>query len=121
MPAPRAAAAGLDVRPALGIRHRVAASAIRRPSASSGFGEHRIGYAFRRARRRSIGFVVGPEGLSVSAPRWVGLREVEAALAEKGDWIVRKLVEQRERSRRLEAARIEWRDGTDRAVPRASR
>jgi len=79
------------------------------------FGEHRIGYAFRRARRRSIGFVVGPEGLSVSAPRWVGLREVEAALAEKGDWIVRKLVEQRERSRRLEASRIEWRDGV--AVP----
>ena len=78
-------------------------------------GEHLIAYAFRRARRRSIGFVVGPEGLSVSAPRWVGLREIEAALAEKGDWIVRKLVEQHERSRRLEASRIEWRDGT--AVP----
>jgi predicted metal-dependent hydrolase len=71
----------------------------------------RIGYAFRRARRRSIGFVVGPEGLSVSAPKWVGLREVEAALHEKGDWIVRKLVEQQQRSRRLAATRIEWRDG----------
>ena len=74
-------------------------------------GDVRIGYAFRRARRRSIGFVVGPEGLSVSAPKWVGLREVDAALREKGDWIVRKLAEQQERSRRLAATKIEWRDG----------
>jgi hypothetical protein len=33
---------------------------------------HRVAYALRRARRRSIGFVVGTEGLSVSAPRWLG-------------------------------------------------
>ena len=74
-------------------------------------GEHRVAYAFRRARRRTIGFVVGPEGLTVSAPRWVGVGEVEAALREKAPWILRKLHEQHERSRRLERARIEWRDG----------
>jgi len=28
----------------------------------------RVRYAFRRGKRRTIGFVVGPEGLSVSAP-----------------------------------------------------
>ncbi|MFO1291635.1 MAG: SprT family zinc-dependent metalloprotease [Rubrivivax sp.] len=75
-------------------------------------GEHRVAYALRRARRRSIGFVVGPEGLSVAAPRWVGLAEIEAALREKSAWILRKLHEQHERGRRLEAARVEWRDGT---------
>ncbi|MFO1266840.1 MAG: SprT family zinc-dependent metalloprotease [Rubrivivax sp.] len=74
-------------------------------------GEHCVAYAFRRARRRTIGFVVGPEGLTVSAPRWVGVGEVEAALREKGHWILRKLHEQHERSRRLERSRIEWRDG----------
>jgi len=74
-------------------------------------GEHRVAYAFRRARRRTIGFVVGPEGLTVSAPRWVGQGEVEAALREKGHWILRKLHEQQERTRRLERSRIEWRDG----------
>ena len=73
---------------------------------------HRVAYALRRARRRSIGFVVGAEGLAVSAPRWVGQGEIEAALREKAAWILRKLQEQRERSRRLEAARVEWRDGT---------
>lgn len=73
---------------------------------------HRIAYELRRGRRRSIGFVVGPEGLSVSAPRWVGVGDVESALREKAGWILRKLQEQGERARRLQASRIEWRDGT---------
>jgi predicted metal-dependent hydrolase len=67
----------------------------------------------RRARRRSIGFVVGPEGLSVSVPRWVGVTEVDSALQDKRGWILRKLREQRERAQRLQAARIDWRDGTE--------
>jgi predicted metal-dependent hydrolase len=75
------------------------------------FGEHQVHYELRRARRRSIGLVVGPEGLSVSAPRWVGQGEVESALREKERWILRKLHEQAERARRTQAARIEWRDG----------
>jgi len=75
-------------------------------------GEHLVAYELRRARRRSIGFVVGVEGLSVSAPRWVGVGEIEAALREKSAWILRKLHEQRERSRRLAAARVDWRDGS---------
>jgi len=73
---------------------------------------HRVAYELRRARRKSIGFVVGPEGLSVSAPRWVGVGEVECALREKARWILRKLHEQRERARRLDQAKIDWRDGT---------
>ena len=73
---------------------------------------HTVGYAFRRARRRSIGFVVSAEGLSVSAPRWVTLAEVESVLQEKSGWILRKLQEQQERARRLLSQRVEWRDGT---------
>ncbi len=74
-------------------------------------GSHRIGYELKRARRRSIGFMVGAEGLRVSAPRWVPLAEIERALHQKGDWILRKLVEQRDRARRVQASRIEWCDG----------
>ena len=73
---------------------------------------HRVAYEFRRARRRSIGFIVGPEGLTVSAPKWVGVGEVELALREKARWILRKLQEQQERARRLHQARVDWRDGT---------
>jgi predicted metal-dependent hydrolase len=75
-------------------------------------GEHLVAYALRRARRRSIGFVIGPEGLAVSAPRWVGVAEIEAALREKAGWILRKLHEQHERAHRIAAARVDWRDGT---------
>lgn len=74
-------------------------------------GEHRVAYELKRARRRSIGFVVNADGLRVSAPRWVTIPDIELALQQKQDWILRKLVEQRERQRRVEAARIEWRDG----------
>lgn len=74
-------------------------------------GEHRVAYELKRARRRSIGFVVGAQGLRVSAPRWLPQADIERALHHKADWILRKLVEQRERARRVEASRIEWRDG----------
>jgi predicted metal-dependent hydrolase len=75
-------------------------------------GEHRVAYEFRRARRRSIGFVVSAEGLSVSAPRWVGVGEVEQALQAKAGWILRKLHEQQQRAERMQANRVRWHDGT---------
>jgi predicted metal-dependent hydrolase len=74
--------------------------------------EHTVAYALRRVRRRSIGFIVAAEGLSVNAPRWVGIGDIEAALQEKAGWILRKLSEQQERAQRLQAARVDWRDGT---------
>ncbi len=109
-PSPAAPAAGApDMRvvpqlPSL-LRHPKARHELR-------LGEHLVGYELRRARRRSIGFVVGAEGLSVAAPRWVGQADIDAALREKATWILRKLAEQRERCQRLQAARVEWRDGT---------
>ncbi|HEY4065337.1 MAG TPA: YgjP-like metallopeptidase domain-containing protein, partial [Burkholderiaceae bacterium] len=74
--------------------------------------QHVVAYALKRARRRSIGFIVGPEGLSVNAPKWVGLGDIEAALQEKSNWILRKLREQQERAQRLQQAKVDWRDGT---------
>ena len=70
-----------------------------------------VGYQLKRGKRRTIGFSVGPDGLVVSVPKWTPLYQIDAALAEKSDWILRKLVEIRERHDRLEDQRIEWRDG----------
>ncbi|HEV8691654.1 MAG TPA: SprT family zinc-dependent metalloprotease [Ideonella sp.] len=103
-PTPSAAPVPSVAPPPLLHRHPRADREIR-------LGEHQVAYLLRRARRKSIGFTVGPEGLAVSAPRWVGQGEIEAALREKSAWILRKLAEQRERRRRLEAAKVEWRDG----------
>jgi predicted metal-dependent hydrolase len=71
----------------------------------------RIAFLFARSRRRSIGFVVGVEGLSVRAPKWVTLRDVDAAVREKGAWIIDKLVAQGDRSAKTRATRMIWRDG----------
>ena len=72
---------------------------------------HLVSYALKRARRRSIGFMVGTEGLSVNAPKWLGIPDIESALHEKAPWILRKLQEQRERTQRVQAAKVDWRDG----------
>ncbi len=71
-----------------------------------------VGYALVRSRRRTIGFTVGAEGLSVRAPHAVPLTGIDAALQEKADWIVRKLVETRARAARQNLARIVWQHGT---------
>ena len=73
--------------------------------------QHLVAYALKRARRRSIGFMVGTEGLSVNAPKWLGIPDIESALHEKAPWILRKLQEQRERMQRVQAAKVDWRDG----------
>jgi predicted metal-dependent hydrolase len=71
----------------------------------------RVGYELVRVRRRSIGMVVSPEGLTVRAPRWVGHGDIEVALRGKERWICDKLAEQRARARRNAASKIDWREG----------
>jgi predicted metal-dependent hydrolase len=62
-----------------------------------------------RARRRSIGMLIDRTGLTVRAPRWVTIRDIELALAERAEWVLRTLVEWQRRDRQtLPAA---WREG----------
>lgn len=74
-------------------------------------GRTQIDYAFHRTKRRTIGMVVGPDGLEVRAPRWVSQADVVQALQEKADWIERKLLEMGERQQQLGAVKMVWRDG----------
>jgi predicted metal-dependent hydrolase len=104
VPTPSPASLSSVLAPAV-FRHPQADREIR-------LNDHVVAYALKRARRRSIGFIVGIEGLSVSAPRWVGLHDIEAALQEKSRWILKKLQEQQERAQRLQSAKVDWRDGT---------
>jgi predicted metal-dependent hydrolase len=70
-----------------------------------------VAFALKRGKRRTIGFSVGPEGLSVSAPKWVPLAEIDRSVQEKASWILKKLQETSERHRRMESARVDWQDG----------
>ncbi len=71
-----------------------------------------VAFELKRGKRKTIGFSVGVDGLTVSAPRWVPLYEIDKAVQEKSRWIVAKLQEARERHDKLESNRIDWKDGT---------
>jgi predicted metal-dependent hydrolase len=49
-----------------------------------------VAYEFKRAKRRTVGLTVGPLGLSVRAPNWVPLAEVERFLHSKSAWVLDK-------------------------------
>lgn len=74
---------------------------------------HAVAYELQRAKRRSIGFVIGAQGLAVRAPSWVPLAEIDRALQEKAAWIVQKLAESQQRQQQGQAAQILWRDGAE--------
>ncbi|MBI2769379.1 MAG: M48 family metallopeptidase [Burkholderiales bacterium] len=99
--------------PAESLAQVLSPATFRHPRATreAVLGDSRVGYELRRAKRRTIGFVVGPEGLTVTAPKWVPLYEIDAAVQEKSAWIRKKLEEARERHQRIESQRIEWKDG----------
>jgi predicted metal-dependent hydrolase len=60
---------------------------------------HDVHYRLVRSRRRTIGMEIDLDGLTVRAPRWVSIAEIEAALRERGAWIVRTLDAWRNRRR----------------------
>ena len=106
-------AESVDLQSTQTLQQSLPPTAIRHPRATRQLllGDVLVGYEFKRGKRRTIGFSVGPEGLAVRAPKWVPLPEIDKAVLEKSPWILKKLQEMRERGDRLEATRIEWADG----------
>ena len=50
-------------------------------------------YHLERAKRKTVGFIVDERGVTVRAPRWVSVSEIEKMLQTKEDWIQKKLTE----------------------------
>lgn len=50
-----------------------------------------ISYTFRRSARRSVGLAVSRDGLRVTAPQYMPLHEVQAAIHQKAVWILAKV------------------------------
>jgi hypothetical protein len=70
-----------------------------------------IGFILRRSRRRSIGFVIADDGLRVTAPSWVTLGQIDAAVREKSRWIVRKLHDWQTHKAQLALSDTRWQAG----------
>lgn len=99
--------------PPLDLRQALPPARFSHPQANRRIvlGDAHVAYAFRRGARRTIGLAVGPDGLSVAAPRWTPLAEVEALLHQKSRWVLAKLADARERRHAEALARIDWQDG----------
>ncbi len=109
-PAPRAAEP-----PALSMAQVFQPAAWHHPRANRmlRLGSCEVGYEFKRAKRRTIGLSISTDGLSVRAPRWTPVGEVEALLHDKSAWVLEKLQSARERASELDQARIVWADGAE--------
>jgi hypothetical protein len=68
-------------------------------------------YGLKRSSRRTIGFSIDGSGLTITAPRWVTLADIETAIAGKERWILAKLAEWQTRTEQRALPRIEWREG----------
>jgi predicted metal-dependent hydrolase len=70
--------------------------------------QQQIGFVLLRSRRRTIGFVIGDDGLRVTAPNWVTLRQIDEAVLEKAGWILSKLREWQKRREQLAMSQTQW-------------
>ncbi|MEX3918825.1 M48 family metallopeptidase [Paraburkholderia sp. BR10872] len=80
---------------------------------SVALGARTLHYRLKRSSRKSIGFVIDGTGLSITAPRWVAIADIETAIAEKQRWIFAKLAEWQTRTEQRALPRVEWSDGAE--------
>lgn len=94
--------------------HEPVMALLRHPRANreAVLGDWRVAYEFQRGQRRTIGLSVGPLGLSVRAPRWTPLGEVERFLHSKADWVRQKLQQMQQRQQHTPAPQ-DWLEGAD--------
>jgi predicted metal-dependent hydrolase len=82
-------------------------------------GERELVFKLRRSGRRTIGFAIDHDGLTVSAPLRLARREIDRAILGKSGWILGKLAKWADRpaSRKFDfetGARLPWLGG---AIP----
>jgi predicted metal-dependent hydrolase len=71
--------------------------------------ERVLDYVFRRARRKTIGLSITASGLTVAAPRWVGIGQVEEAIRERESWVLAKLADMQRHHASI--PKVRWEDG----------
>lgn len=74
-------------------------------------GARTLHYALKRSARRSIGFAIDSTGLTITAPRWVTIADIETAIGEKQRWIFAKLIEWQTRVEQRALPKVDWKDG----------
>ncbi|WP_347556046.1 SprT family zinc-dependent metalloprotease [Robbsia sp. KACC 23696] len=74
-------------------------------------GDRVIDYTLKRSARRTVGFVIDREGLTVTAPLRLTLSVLDEAIASKQHWIVSKLDNWLAKLEAEPSGPIQWQDG----------
>lgn len=72
-----------------------------------------ISYHLERASRRTVGFTIDERGLTVRAPRWVSVAEIESMLRKKSSWIERKMAEFADWQKKVGTQSVRFVDGAE--------
>ncbi|MFN7507477.1 MAG: hypothetical protein ACK5Q1_18165, partial [Limnobacter sp.] len=56
-------------------------------------------YILKRSKRRSVGFLIGDNGLQISAPLRLSITELNSIIATKSSWIEQRLKQWQARSK----------------------
>lgn len=70
-----------------------------------------IGFILQRSRRKSIGLTINDDGLQITAPNWVTLGQIDAAVIAKAPWVLSKLRARQARQQQLATADTLWQHG----------
>ena len=68
-------------------------------------------YRLERSKRKTVGFIVDESGLTIRAPHWVSVAEIEKMIQEKEDWIQKKLTQFSQWSQKTGSDKIRFVDG----------
>ncbi|WP_052738088.1 M48 family metallopeptidase [Robbsia andropogonis] len=74
-------------------------------------GDRCIDYTLKRSSRRTVGFVIDREGLTITAPLRLSLATLDEAIVSKQSWIIGKLDNWLAKFAAEPAGPIQWQDG----------
>ena len=68
-------------------------------------------YRLERAKRKTVGFVIDERGLTIRAPRWVSVADIEKMIQKREDWIQKKLVQFADWQKEVGTQAVRFADG----------
>jgi predicted metal-dependent hydrolase len=75
------------------------------------FNNQIISYQLVRCKRSSVGLIVSQQGLTVRAPKWTPIHEIESFIHDKANWVLKKLFEVEQRLAHSHKDPMIWQDG----------
>ncbi len=74
-------------------------------------GHWTIPYRLIRAKRKTVGFIIDEDGLTVRAPKWVSREEIETMIHAREEWIRKKIEQFSKWRQQIQSVQIQFKEG----------